>query len=114
VLELVMRQPTVLLIDPDALRGKVAALQRLLGGADYQVALMLLAKQPSLAGFRPEALEAKHAAACAAAGLAPATVRRRGRARGAGAGAVAWGAAARAAAPQRGRGGALLKPALED
>jgi hypothetical protein len=71
----VARQPTLLLLAPDTLRNKVAALQRLLGGADYQIALMLLAKQPSLAGFSAEVLEEKHAAICGATGLAPVQVR---------------------------------------
>jgi len=70
----VIRQPTLLLLSPDTLRAKVAALQRLLGGADYQIAAMLLAKQPSLVGFSSELLEAKHAALCGASGLAPAQV----------------------------------------
>ncbi|KAI8466005.1 MAG: hypothetical protein J3K34DRAFT_524925 [Monoraphidium minutum] len=72
VLDLVMRQPTLLLFGADTLRAKLEGLQQLLGGAGYQVAVALLAKQPSLAGYQPEALAAKHAALCAAAGLEPA------------------------------------------
>lgn len=79
VLDLVVRQPALLMLGPDTLRSKIGALQRLLGGADYQIAVMLLAKQPSLAGFSEEVLTAKHAALCDAAGLAPAKVRGGGR-----------------------------------
>ena len=73
-----LRQPTLLLFGPDTLRSKLEALQRLLGGADYQTALMLAAKQPSLVGYQAGVLEAKHAALCAASGLAPAKVGGRG------------------------------------
>lgn len=75
MLDLVVRQPTLLLLGPDTLRSKISALQRLLGGADYQIAAMLLAKQPSLVGFSSDTLEAKWEAAQEATGLAPAKVR---------------------------------------
>lgn len=75
MLDLVLRQPVLLMLAPETLRAKISGLQALLGGADYQIAAMLLAKQPGLALHTREVLAAKFDALCAAAGLAPAKVR---------------------------------------
>lgn len=106
VLHLVLRQPTLLLFGQDTLRSKIEALQRILGDASYQAALLLAAKQPSLVGYQSGVLEAKHAALCAAAGLAGGKVRGAGSRQRRGVAALGGAAAARFARFGRAAGAA--------